>query len=377
MIKICHIVNVITGKSDGVYKHLKMIFALSDKTKFEHFLIFQGNKKIEEELTVLGIKVYSVNSLNKKISLGAFFEIYKIIIQNNPDIIHTHLIKPYAIAGLLNILLRRKFIFNYHGIFISRNSYYNFLEKAIYQVIHYLIYFFKAVDMVLVPSEKSKQLLTSQTKLFPDPVVYYNGYHCGENNELDNNILKSISLLKNESTIIAVVGRLEREKRIDRALMLFSKMKSEGANIHLLVFGDGKLKDKLKRLASTLGTTDSVSFFDYTPNVESYFKYFDILLFTSEWEGLPITMWEAMANEVPIVAPDVGGFKEILAENKCGLVYEPGNLAEAKEKLFLLLKDEKLRKELAENGKEAVEKKYNAKNFIRVIEEIYNRLLSK
>jgi L-malate glycosyltransferase len=377
MIKICHIVNIITGKSDGVYKHLKMIFALSDRNKFEHFLIFHGNKKIEDELKAMGIKVYTINSLNKKFSILTFIRIYRIIIQNNPDIIQTHLIKPYAIAGLLNIFLRKKFIFNYNGIFISGNTYYNFLEKSIYQVIHYLICLFKAVNVVLVPSEKSRELLTSQTKLFPDPLVYYNGYHCSEAGSVDDKIVKTIRLIRNESAIIAAVGRLERQKRIDRALMLFSKMKSEGANIHLLIFGDGRLKAKLKRLASNLGTTDSVSFFDFVPDVENYFRYFDVLLFTSEYEGLPLTVWEAMANEVPILAPDVGGFKEILAENKCGLIYEPGNLAEAKDKLFLLLKDEKLRKELAQNGKEAVDKKYNAKNFIMIIEEIYENLLSK
>jgi glycosyltransferase involved in cell wall biosynthesis len=154
-------------------------------------------------------------------------------------------------------------------------------------------------------------------------------------------------------------------------------MKSEGANIHLVIFGDGRLKGKLKLLASNLGTADSVSFFDYIPNVENYFRYFDLLLFTSEWEGIPITMWEAMANEVPIVAPDVGGFKEILTENNCGLIYKPGNLADAKEKLSMLLKDDKLRKKLAENGKAAVEKKYNPKNFIKSIEEIYNNLSNR
>jgi glycosyltransferase involved in cell wall biosynthesis len=354
-----------------------MIFALSDKAMFEHFLIFHGNKKIEDELKGMGIKVYAVNSLNKKFSIFSFIEIYRIIIKNNTDIIHTHLIKPYAIAGLLNIFLRKKFIFNYHGIFIAGNTYYNFIEKSIYQFIHYLICFFKTVDVVLVPSEKSKQLLMLQTKLFPEPVVYYNGYHCGESNELDEKIVKNISLIKNEAAIIAVVGRLEREKRIDRALMLFSKMKSEGANIHLVIFGDGRLKGKLKLLASNLGTADSVSFFDYIPNVENYFRYFDLLLFTSEWEGIPITMWEAMANEVPIVAPDVGGFKEILTENNCGLIYKPGNLADAKEKLSMLLKDDKLRKKLAENGKAAVEKKYNPKNFIKSIEEIYNNLSNR
>ncbi|MGE5798574.1 MAG: glycosyltransferase [Ignavibacteria bacterium] len=377
MIKVCHIVNIITGKSDGVYKHLKMIFALSDRNKFEHFLIFHGNKKIEDELKAMGIRVYTVNSLDRKFSILTFIKIYSIIIQNNPDIIQTHLIKPYAIAGLLNIFLRKKFIFNYHGIFISGNTYYNFLEKSIYQVLHYLICFFKAVNVVLVPSEKSKKLLKSQTKLFPDPIVYYNGYHCPEAAEFDDKIIKIIRLIKNESIIIAVVGRLERQKRIDRALMLISKMKSEGANIHLLIFGDGRLKAKLKRLASNLGTADSVSFFDFVPNVESYFKYFDILLFTSEFEGLPLTVWEAMANEIPIVAPDVGGFKEIIEENNCGLIFEPENLADAKEKLTVLLRDQGLRKKLAENGKAAVENKYNAKNLIRVIEEIYNSLLNK
>ena len=61
-------------------------------------------------------------------------------------------------------------------------------------------------------------------------------------------------------------------------------------------------------------------------DVENYYKYFDLVLFTSDWEGMPLTMWEAMANSVPIVAPDVGGFKEILEENKCGLIYESKDL---------------------------------------------------
>ena len=48
MIKVCHIVNLITGKSDGVYAHLKSIFRNYDRNKFEHILIFQGGEKIEK-----------------------------------------------------------------------------------------------------------------------------------------------------------------------------------------------------------------------------------------------------------------------------------------------------------------------------------------
>ena len=134
MIKICHIVNHITGKADGVYVHLKSIFRNYDRNKFEHILIFQGGEKIENELRELGIKVYTSESLKKKISLKAFSDIYKVIKSEQIDIIHSHLIKPYTIAGLINIFLKKKFVFNYHGIFLKNNPYYNFIERSIYSV---------------------------------------------------------------------------------------------------------------------------------------------------------------------------------------------------------------------------------------------------
>ena len=86
---------------------------------------------------------------------------------------------------------------------------------------------------------------------------------------------------------------------------------------------------------------------------------------------MPMSVFEAMANKVPIIAPDVGGFKEILDENNCGLIYSPGNLKEAEEKLLMLIDDNKLRKELGENGKLAIEQRYNSNNFIKQIEEVY------
>src|SRR4030066_1638743 len=164
MIKVCHIVNLITGQADGVYSHLKMIFKNYDRNKFEHYLIFQGGEKIESEVKKFGNKVYVSESLKKKISLKAFLDIYKVLKANNVDIIHVHLIKPYAIVGLLNIILRKKFIFNYHGIFLAKYPYYNFIERVIYSLIHNLIYLFKKVDVALVPSKRSKELLLKETE---------------------------------------------------------------------------------------------------------------------------------------------------------------------------------------------------------------------
>jgi glycosyltransferase involved in cell wall biosynthesis len=376
MIKVCHIVNLITGKSDGVYSHLKMIFKNSDKTKFQHYLIFQGGENIEKEVAELGVKVFVIPSFKKKVSLRPFIDVYEILKINKIDIIHTHLIKPYAITGLLNIFLRKKFIFNYHGIFLANNPYYNFIEQFIYSLMHKVIYLFGKVDVVLVPSRRSKELLLQETKLFPEPIVYYNGYSSiKSNSKLDKELWQKIQELKKKYFIISVIGRLEIQKRIDITLELFRSVSLKNEQLFLVIFGDGILKSQLIKMSSELGISSQVIFFDYVPDVVNYLKFIDILLFTSDWEGMPLSMWEAMANQVPVVAPEVGGFREILEENDCGLIYEPGNLEDAEEKILQLINDEQLRIRLGHNGKLAIETKYNEKEFIHQIERVYFQLV--
>ena len=371
MIRVCHIVNRITGKTDGVYSHLKMIFINSDKTKFQHYLIFQGGEKIENELSEMGIEFLVSESFKKKISIKAFGDIYRFIKKNDISIIHTHLLKPYTIAGLLNIFLRKKFILNYHGLFISNNPYYGLIEKITYKLFHVIINLLGKVDVVLVPSRKSKELIIKETKLFSEPVVYYNGCDILPHSSSDFALVEKLKKIKNEGTIIAVVARLESEKRIDTAINIFNSIYAVNRNIFLVVFGNGELKQKLLEQTKNINLGSRIIFFDFVANLISYYHFFDILLFTSEREGMPMSVFEAMANKVPVIAPDVGGFKEILDENNCGLIYSPGNLKEAEDKLLMLIDDNKLRKELGENGKLAIEQRYNSNNFIKQIEEVY------
>jgi glycosyltransferase involved in cell wall biosynthesis len=376
-IKVCHIVNLITGRADGVYTHLKSIFRNYDRTKFEHFLIFQGGEKVETELRLLGVEVFLVPSLKNKFSIKSFIDIYKILESTKCDIIHSHLLKPFIIAGLINIFTKKKLIFNYNGLFIHQNVYYGFLEKYLYQILHFVIYLSGSVQVVLVPSKRSKTLLLNETRLLPDPIIYYNGYTKIENKSTNNIVKNELERLQLSRTIIGMVARLEIQKRIDRALDLFCSLRKKLKETHLVVFGDGSLKEDLRKKINCLGLSSDVTFFDYVKNVDSFYPYIDILLSTSDYEGMPLTMWEAMASEVPIVAPDVGGFKEILEGNNCGLIYEPGNLKDAEMKLVQLLGDLQLRKSLGKNGRIAVETKYTEKKFIDQIEKIYLDLVNQ
>ena len=377
-IKVCHIVNLITGQADGVYTHLKSIFRNYDKTKYEHFLIFQGGEKVEREVQALGVMVFISPTLNKKLSLRTFVDLYHFVKTNEIDILHAHMIKPYTITGLVNIFLRRKFIFNYHGLFLKSNIYYSATQKIIYRSIHIIISLIRKVNIVLVPSERSKNMLLSETRFFPDPIVYYNGIYIDKKHNESNPIVKSkLQEIRDNSSIIALIGRLEIDKRIDRAILIIKELVKKQKKIHLIVFGDGSLRNKLQEIVDEFELKKNVTLFGYVEEMKNYYKFFDIVLFTSDWEGMPLTMWEAMVNELPIVAPDVGGFKEILEENNCGLIYEPRNIMDAELKLIQLLDDMQLRQSLGRNGRTAVETKYSEEKFIQQIEKVYEDLVNK
>ena len=378
MIKICHIVNLITGKSDGVFSHLMMIIKNHDKFHFEHFVIFQGGKIVEDRLSKLNIKCYTVKSLKQKYSIKSIREIYQIIKAENPDILHTHLIKPYILTGLINIILRKKMIFNYHGSFIV-NDYNTYIEKLVYKLFHKIIELTHPTNLVLVPSARSKELLETETIAFKTVVVYYNGYEKSESNDSkDQYLLQKINNLKSErKKIICSIGRLNREKRIDRAIMICHKMLNRGVEAHLFIFGEGETELELKNIVKQYNLEDNVTFTGYIEEAERFLKFFDLLLITSDREGMPFVIWEAMGNEVAVSAPNVGGIKEILVESNCGLIYETGDLNEAVEETFRLLDDEMHRKKLGENGKKAVESIFNERNFITQIEKSYTYLLAR
>ena len=157
MINVCHFADHLNGKMDGVFTHIKMIVENTDKNKYKHFLCFQGDPFIEQEFTRLGGEIILIPSIKKKIPIRSFQEFFQHIKKKNIQIIHTHFLKPYVVAGLTNILLKKKLIYNYHGLFID-NEFYNKFEKMTYRIAHYLITLFKGVQLVLAPSLRSKEL---------------------------------------------------------------------------------------------------------------------------------------------------------------------------------------------------------------------------
>ncbi|WP_456321333.1 glycosyltransferase family 4 protein [Palaeococcus sp. (in: euryarchaeotes)] len=179
-----------------------------------------------------------------------------------------------------------------------------------------------------------------------------------------------------EGDVVLYVSRMSYRKGPHILLNAFSRLK-EGT---LVMVGSGDILPFLKAQAKFLGIEERVKFMGYVPSDElpKMFGMADIFVLPSVTaEAFGIVILEAMASGVPVISTDVGGIPEIVGGSRGGLLIPPSNEDALKEAMEKLLTDEKLREELGENGRKAVEKRYSWDVVARNVEETYECVLSQ
>lgn len=128
-----------------------------------------------------------------------------------------------------------------------------------------------------------------------------------------------------EALTIGAVGRLEPEKRFDLLLEVATAFRSDA--LHVLLVGDGKLRAALAERVASLGLTDRFHLLGQRSDVRDLLHAIDVYVQTSDTEGVPNAVLEAMAMEVPVVATNVGGTSELMDDGVHGLLVPRGDVA--------------------------------------------------
>ena len=139
---------------------------------------------------------------------------------------------------------------------------------------------------------------------------------------------------KDFSTLVRAVGRLERR------------------SVRLAVLGDGPGRAALDAAIQKLGLAGSVELVGEVRDVPARLAQAHIFVLSSRSEGLPISVLEAMAAGLPVVAADVGGIKEVVEDGVTGYLFEPGDVAALAQRLAALSADSALRAALGAAGRE-------------------------
>ncbi|MCK9210472.1 MAG: glycosyltransferase [Ignavibacteriaceae bacterium] len=371
-IKVCHFADHLNGKVDGVFKHILSIVKNTDASLFEHYLCFQGNEYIERKFIAANGKIILLPSITSKYPVHSLIIFYKLMKEYEVDIIHCHFLKPYIVAGFCNIILKKKVIYNYHGLFIDHH-FYNVYEKTLYRLSHYIINKLNAVQLALTPSQASKSMLIKETSLFPAITSYYNGGEIKIGADDDEEFIMPYSQFTNFFSIV-FVGRIEEQKRIDTAVRIIKHLADDSVDVKLFIIGGGSEEAKIKSLIHNLELDDKIIFLGVIDNPSKCFRYFDLLLLTSDYEGMPFVIWEAMSKGLPIVSSAVEGIVEVVQATECGLLFEKNDISAAVSAIKRIIENPELKKKLGENGKSAINCKYNVNNFGIEMHKIYSQL---
>jgi glycosyltransferase involved in cell wall biosynthesis len=124
---------------------------------------------------------------------------------------------------------------------------------------------------------------------------------------------------------LVTVARLEPVKSLDLLLRALAHLRGTGHAATLTVVGDGTEREALEQLTRELGLVEHVTFTGWTRNVESYLGEADLFVMSSRSEGLSLTLLEAMAVGLPVVATDVGGNPEVIEEGVTGHLVPHGS----------------------------------------------------
>ena len=141
-----------------------------------------------------------------------------------------------------------------------------------------------------------------------------------------------------------------------------------------ILAGDGPLRAELERLAAELNVADRCVFLGYRSDVSDLLAAADVFVLPSLFEGLPVSVLEAMAAERPVVATAIGGTDEAVTHEVTGLLVPPRDAAALAAAIRRLLADPLLARRLAAAGRERVQREFSsaatARNVMRIYEEV-------
>ena len=171
--------------------------------------------------------------------------------------------------------------------------------------------------------------------------------------------------------VIGAVGRLERQKRFDLLLDALAALRTSWPMLRLVIAGDGSLRGALEKQAERLGIAGDCRFLGHRTDIINLHQAFDLFVQSSEYEGTPNAVLEAMAMETPLVATDVGGTSELAFPDEHGVIVPPLDVVALQKGIDLVLADPEGARQRAAAARLRIEQELSFSERTRRLEGIY------
>lgn len=177
--------------------------------------------------------------------------------------------------------------------------------------------------------------------------------------------------------ILLHVGRFAPQKNHRLLVEAFALAVKEYPEMQLWLVGDGPLRPEMEGLVKEKGLDGKIFFLGIRDDVSALLGAADIFVFPSDWEGVPLTVLEAMSANKPVIATAVGGVPELIEDGISGILVPPRNPEALANVVLCLAKDPELRQKMGKAGQERAVAMFDISRTAREYEALYLKLLKE
>lgn len=379
----------------GPAKHVTWLTAQLNPARYRSVLACGRVEDNEEEMTTFvhghGVTPQYLRWLRRSLGphdLPALLETLALLWREQPAIIHTHTAKAGFVGRAAALLYncgrrlcgrpRARVFHTFHG-HTFRGYHAPWLNRVILAVERFLARCATDGIIVISPRQREEILNTyrigraGQYHIIPLGLDLSAYERLGEK----RGQLRELFHLPATATVIGIVGRLTAIKNHRRFLAVAARLREQHPdlcarhNLRFAIIGDGELRQQLETEARALGLQPDLFFTGNLDDQLAYLPDLAILALTSDNEGTPLTIIEAMACGIPVVAGNVGGVADLLGDNERGLLVPHADIDAFADALARLLAQPDTAKSLAARGQAFVREHYTVARLLRDIDTLY------
>jgi L-malate glycosyltransferase len=362
-VKILHVIKSL-GRG-GAEMLLPETLKYHDKSRFEfHYIYFLPWKdQMVKYIEANGGKVTCLEASNNIRIFLKISQLIQYIRQHNIQLIHCHL--PWAgIAGRIAAKATGvPVIYTEHNNF----SRYHSLTRLASRLTLLL-------NQLNIPVSGDAELALRQF-IKPDKIkLILNGVDTvAFSRNVEATQMRSELNIPEDHIVIATAAVFREQKRLDNFIQVAEEIAALHEKVSFIMIGDGPEREKIEELAKHLIANGRIYFVGLQQDVKPYFNITDIYLMTSDFEGLPIALLEAMSMACAPVSTGVGGIPEVIEQNVSGLLSEAGDLESLKKNVISLIKDKTKRTAMAAEARKRVEQDFSMKKMVQELEDVYHQ----
>ncbi len=350
-----------TGGSERVVKDL--CENLSSR-KFQPFVISLTDGEMHEEFRNLGIPTVCIHKQGKD-ALETIRKVSSYCSQNHIQLINAHHMTPFFYGFFAAKLNRCKLLYTAHSCWEVEG-----VKKYWPAVGKFMLKFSEGGIGISrdVSDSIHRKYGLNYTKVF----TIQNSINISRFETAETVFDKKKEFgFKNEDRVIGSVGSLKRQKNYPNLIAAFNLIKQRMDHVKLLIVGEGKRRSDLMNLIEKLGLVNDVIIAGSRSDIPELMQIMDVYCLPSDMEGIPLTLLEAMAASRPIVGTDIIGIRDVVANEKTGLLVPPNDPQALSRALIRILQSQSLSKMLSANAQRYVHEKHDTRKWIKSYEDLF------